>query len=321
MTTRLLLLTALAVGLAACDGYEDDAFTPQLVVAAQLGANEPFPDVRLTETSPFLARYDPADLGVAGAEVTITRDGGDVLRYVPGGAAGTYVPADPDATVAPGATYRLAVTVGERRLTAETTVPAALQIVEEPAEEVVYGVGQGPEVRVNKTGTAERQAAFVGSTRALEPAAFEEVTVDGDTLFRSVPGTGFLPTPIYARFLDCEPEPSGTLLCGEDPRADDVVVGTSPVINEASYVDLGDGTLLVQIPFLAFGYFGPSQVTLVSLDPALQTFVQTQAVQLGGSTLSPGEIPNATSNVEGGLGVFGSFARVTERTRIVEPRI
>ena len=70
-----------------------------------------------------------------------------------------------------------------------------------------------------------------------------------------------------ARFLDCEPEPSGTLLCGEDPRADDVVVGTSPVINEASYVDLGDGTLLVQIPFLAFGYFGPSQVTLVSLDP------------------------------------------------------
>ena len=95
------------------------------------------------------------------------------------------------------------------------------------------------------------------------------------------------------------------------------MVGTSPVINEASYIDLGDGSLLVQIPFLAFGYYGPQSISLVSLDQAFQDFVQTQIVQGGGSTLSPGEIPNITTNVEGGLGVFGSFSRETVTTTIV----
>ena len=114
-------------------------------------------------------------------------------------------------------------------------------------------------------------------------------------------------------------EEGGTILCAEDPRDDGIRSGTSPVINEASYIDLGDGSLLVQVPFLAFGYYGPSRVSLVSLDAALQAFVQTQAVQLGGSTLSPGEIPNVTTNVVGGLGLFGSYARVSNQTEIVEP--
>ena len=39
----------------------------------------------------------------------------------------------------------------------------------------------------------------------------------------------------------------------------------------------------------------------------------------GGSTLSPGEIPNVTTNVVGGLGLFGSYARVSNQTEIVEP--
>ncbi len=57
----------------------------------------------------------------------------------------------------------------------------------------------------------------------------------------------------------------------------------------------------------------------MSLDPALQAFVQSQAVQRGGSTLSPGEIPNVTTNVEGGLGIFGSFARVVTQTTLLQP--
>ena len=112
-------------------------------------------------------------------------------------------------------------------------------------------------------------------------------------------------------------EPS--ILCAEDPRDDGIRSGTSPVINEASYIDLGDGSLLVQVPFLAFGYYGPTRVSLVSLDAALQAFVQTQAVQLGQSTLSPGEIPNVTTNVTCRLGLFGSYARVSNQTEIVEP--
>ena len=75
----------------------------------------------------------------------------------------------------------------------------------------------------------------------------------------------------------------------------------------------------MDLPWLAFGFYGPSEVTLVSLDDAFQDFVETQAVQGGGSTLSPGEIPNVTSNVTGGLGVFGSFAQQTVQLTILEP--
>jgi len=316
-----LLLAVLAVGLGACDGVTDDAFTAQLVVAAQLGAGEPLPAVRLTRTTPFLDPYDLAASGVAGATVTVTRVGADeaVYTYVAGPEPGVYRPPAGAHMVTAGTTYRLEIQADGQTVTAETTVPPTLRTVGEPQASVVYGTGNGPEVRVNRTSTAERQATFVASTRALDPAEFEEVDVDGETFFRSVPGTGFLPTPVYRRFLDCELEDAGTLLCGEDPRDDGAVSGTSPVINEASYIDLGDGSLLVQVPYLAFGYYGPYRVSLVSLDAALQAFVQTQAVQLGGTTLSPGEIPNVTTNVTGGVGVFGSYSRVTLQTEIVEP--
>ena len=323
---RLLLLSLAAVAsaaLAGCDGTTDDDFTAQIVVSATLGAGEVLPAVTLTTTSPFLDRYDPETLGVEGAQVTVTLlapDGSDEATYLyTGEESGRYGPLVPIPAVLPGRTYRLDVEADGRRLTATTTVPPLMEQVGESAPRVVYGEGQGPEVRVTRSSTDGRQAAFVGSTRALDAATFEEVTVEGETRYRSVPGSGFLPTPVYRRFLDCTDEPDGALVCEEDPRQTGVVTGTSPVINEASYIDLGDGTILVQVPFLAFGYYGPYRLSLVSLDAALQAFVQTQTVQLGGSTLSPGEIPNVTTNVEGGLGVFGSFARVVVETEIVEP--
>lgn len=327
-----LLAVAAAGSLTGCDGTRDGEFVPLLVVSASLGADEPLPPVQLTRTSPLLEPYDPSAVAVAGARVTVTllaADGSDEATYLYAddlsgqfgeNALGRYLPADSLSTrVLPGRTYRLDAAVDGQTLRAVTTVPATVELVEGPAGQVVYGVGQGPELRIRLTSTPGRQSAFVASTRALAPAEFRPFSVDGETRYRSVPDPDrFLPVPLYQRFLDCEPEAGGTILCDEDP-ADNAVTGTSPVINEDSYIDLGDGTALVQVPFLAFGFYGPYRVSLVSVDDALQTFVQTQAVQGGGSTLSPGEIPNVTTNVEGGLGVFGSFARVSVETTIVEP--
>ena len=319
----LLALLALVL-VAGCDagGVED---RPDLVVSAFLGAGEPLPPVRLSRAAPLLDRYDPAAAAVSGATVTVTLvgEGGaadEVYRYVPA-VAGEYVAADPAVTVRERRTYRLDVEGPDgERLAARTTVPPDFDVVEAPDEAVVYGVGRGPAVRITASSTADRQAVFVGTTRALAPLDFEPVQIDGVTFYRSVPEPGrFPPVPIVQRFLDCVTEPAGTLLCEEDPGEEDVRVGVSPVINEAGYIPVGDGTLIVQIPFLAFGYLGPQSLTLVSLDAAFQAFVQTQSVQGGGSTLSPGEIPNVTTNVEGGLGVFASFASETVTTTLVEP--
>jgi len=326
-----LALVLLAVAASGCDGTAPDDLDSQLVVSASLGVNEPLPPITLSRVSPLLDTYDPASVAVGGARVTVSLlapDGSVEVAYPYTGAdptnAGLYRPdvAAVGAVVAvrPGRRYRLDVAVGAETLTAETLTPPAVTLVEGPADEVAYGENQGPELRISRSSTPERKATFVATTLALAPAEYERVTVDGETFYRSVPAPDtYLPVPIYRRFLDCKDEPAGTILCAENPRSVDVVTGTSPVINEASYIDLGDGTLLVQVPFIGFGYYGPYRVSLVSLDAALEAFVEAQLVQGGGSTLSPGEIPNLVTNVEGGLGVFGSFARVTVQTTIVEP--
>lgn len=318
-----LLLSALVLIASGCDGTADDALDPQLVVSASLGVGEALPPVALSEVAPLLDAFDPADVAISGATVTVTllaADGTDEAVYPYAEAeAGTYVPLDASVTVLPRRTYRLDVQARDR-LTATTTTPPAVELVQGPPAEVTYGAGQGPEVVITRSTTAERRAAFIASTRALAPATFEPVVIDGDTLYRSVPDPEtFLPVPIIRRFLDCEEEAGGTLLCDEDPSDDDVTTGTSPIINEASYIDRGDGTLLVQVPFIGFTFYGPYTVRLISVDAALEAFVESQAVQGGGSTLSPGEIPNLVTNVDGGLGVFGSYALVEVQTTLREP--
>ena len=320
------LLLVLALSLAACDGTLDDDLDPQIVVSASLGAGDALPTVYLSRVSPLLEPYDPGALTVAGATVTVTllaADGSDeqTVEYIGGGGA-SYVPAERP-TVLPGRTYRLDVVAGQDRLTALTTVPRLVELVAPPPTSVALGAGQGPEVRVTRTSTPERPARFVLSTKALAPVSFQQVNVGGETRYRSVEfspdAPRYFPTPIYRRFLDCETEAEGTLLCEQNPDDVGIGVGTSPVLNEDGYRDLGDGSIVIQVPFLAFGYFGPTEIQLTSIDQALEDFVEGQAVQGGGSTLSPGEIPNIETNVEGGLGVFGSFSRVTVQTTLTEP--
>lgn len=320
--STLALLVGLGA-LAGCDGQLEGDFTPRLVVSANLGAGQPLPAITLSETSPLLEPYDQAALAVRDARVTVTllaADGTDqeTYAYAFNSSTGTYLlgigASSAVPTVLPGRTYRLDVQARDV-LTATTTVPALVEVIGDRSSEVVYGVGQGPEIQIRTAPrVGGRQAAFVASTLALAPAEFETVRQEGETVYRSIPDSGFLPVPVYQRFLGCEAEGSGTILCDSDPSQ--AQTGTSPVINEESYISLGDGTALVQVPFLAFGYYGPYRITLTSVDAALQAFVQTQAVQGGGTTLSPGEIPNVTSNVEGGVGVFGSYAQITAETTV-----
>ncbi len=138
--------------------------------------------------------------------------------------------------------------------------------------------------------------------------------IEGETRYRSIPDSGFDPVPITSTFGECEREAAGTLLCEQDLT--DFNGGSSPLINQESNIDLGDGTLQINVPWIGFGFYGPATVNLVSLDQALIDFLETQSLQFAPTTLSPGEIPNILSNVEGGLGVFGSVAQVIVRTTI-----
>ena len=318
---RLLALAALALAVSACDTAAPESAGPQVVVSGFLEAGTRLADVRITQSVPLGSVYDStAVLRDARVEVQVLAlDGGveEAVPYAFDTETGAYSPAVPRATVA-GRTYRLvAVALGDT-VTAETTVPAEITLVAPPPAEIVYQADpRGPQLRITTSSVAGRQSVYVASTAAQAPDVFEPVLVGSETRFRSrnVPGR-FRPVPFVALFADCD-EDGAFLICDEDP-SDLYTSGSSPIINESSYVLPGDGTAIVNVPWLAFGFSGPTSISLVALDDAFQDFIETQTLQQNPTTISPGEVPNVTTNVRGGLGVFGSFARITTQTTILE---
>ncbi len=315
----LSIALAAAFLFSACDSASPDA-DQRIVVSALLEAGGSLPDVSVSRTVPLGELYDPATAAIRDAEVRIVRltTTPDTTRFAFDPETSRYEPVGGSGPAVPGATYRLEVRADGLDLTAETTVPRQFDVVEALPDSAVYQVPQtGPQLRITTSSVAGRQSVYVASTQALLADEFVEVEEDGETRYRSrnLPGR-FLPVPFVRLFLNCDDAPGGGLVCDEDPAGADS--GTSPIINEASYRLLGDGTARVDLPWLAFGFYGPTEVSLVALDDAYQAFVEGTANQTGGGTLSPGEIPNVTSNVQGGIGVFGSFARITARINVLE---
>jgi hypothetical protein len=293
MRPAIVLLAVLGV-VAGCDLAEED-FRPQLVVEGVLVAGESLPPIRLSQTAPLGATYSFEALAVEGAVVEVVRLAGEVRpgRTYPyeesDARPGTYLPISPDGVV-PLARYRLTIRVPDALglvpagavARAETTVPDTFRVVEPPRDTVRYNpFGPVTELRVSPSAYPGRQAVYVFSIRALEPEAF-----------------GL--TPTYAALLDPE-------------EAERVIEGTSPLLNEQNYGRNPDGTLTLEIPWLAIAYYGPNELTASALDDALFDYLRSRSTQFAPRTLSPGEIPEVLSNVENGVGVFGSAAQQTVR--------
>jgi len=109
-------------------------------------------------------------------------------------------------------------------------------------------------------------------------------------------------------------------LDGFDQEEDEIIdfrVNPSPIINEANYDDNDDGTITIDLPWIAVAFYGENEAAVSVLDAALYDYIRTESAQQGG--LSPGEIPNVIDNVDGGTGIVGSYARVTSQVRIRRP--
>ncbi|MFV1981762.1 MAG: hypothetical protein ACC655_11460, partial [Rhodothermia bacterium] len=121
-------------------------------------------------------------------------------------------------------------------------------------------------------------------------------------------------TPLYFDFID----PDSGLedgLTEEEILRDHVIIESEPV-NEGNYEVLPDNTINIKLPWFAVAFFGPQRISASALDENLYDFFRSQNVQQGGSTLAPGEIPNAITRLKGATGVFGSYARVTQETLV-----
>jgi hypothetical protein len=300
---RLLVLVAapllLLSGsiLSGCDATST-APTAEVVVEAYLEAGAPLGPVRLTRSVGVDAVYTPDRGAVAGAVVTVERlDAAGAVdaryAYAPSAAeAGLYRAVDDAAVARPRATYRLVADVPDAgRLMATTTVPDTFSVVRLDNPTAVFQGPAQPSLTVTRSGGAGRQDVFVFTVTSLLDAA-------GDDLVGEL-------TPFYADVYDPDEEP-----------IDDLRVNPSPVLNEANYDQNPDGTLTIDLPWIAVVFYGPNRTAINVLDDNYYDFLRTQQAQQGAR---PGEIPNVIDRVDGGTGLFGSYARAAVDVRILRP--
>lgn len=281
------LLAALLIA-AGCDSFRPVAFEEEYVVEAYLGAGEEPPSIRLGRTAPVDGTYDFAEVAVSHAEVSVAllSSSGQPEQEIPYTESsfrpGVYLPLSSD-LIRPGRTYRLAIRVpatGER-IEAETTVPAALVVTRSSADTLVYQGAEQLETDVSTPAGNVGDRNFIFTARALEP------TEDNLTPFaRSIYDQGDL-----------------TLM--------DLSTTSSPLLNEANYEEISGNTVRIKVPWLAISFYGANRLSLASVDRNYYDFYRTLGIQQGGSTLSPGEIPDIINHVEGGRGLFASYAQVS----------
>lgn len=286
----IILLTA---SMGSCNIYEQDDYKELVVVEAYLIANRPLPGIMISRTSPVDQTYVRDDLLLSGAnlQVVLLDPSGDdfqIFSYSFNREQGKYLPDEPH-YVQPKQRYRLDVQFNDRSeiLRAYTTIPDQFEIINDIPETVIYQSSEQLELSITAPGRLDNQNVFVFSTRSLEPS-IENLT------------------PFYRASFD-----------NENIDLSDVVINSSGLINEGNFEINPDGTITLRYPWIGVAFYGESEIIVQSVDSNLDKLIRSQQVQLGGSTLSPGEIPNITYNIEGGIGIFGSISSDTTRTNFL----
>ncbi len=294
---NLFILSFLLLLLTACESYFQDDFEEVVVIESYLVANRSLPVVTVSKILPADVEYSLRDAAITDANVFISLidENGDPVEIFPyflsSSNLGEYTPVDPSHVVLPTRRYRLDVSFNSRNeiISASTTVPDQLNVTNQVESEVVYQSEEQLEIVLSPTVQTQAQKFFVFDTISLEP--------DESNL-----------TPFY----------SAAVLNG-NAALSDFVKNSSGLINEGNFMISQDGSISLNFPWIGAAFYGDNLIVTNSVDTALSEFVRSQDVQLGGSTLSPGEIPNLVYNIEGGIGIFGSISSDTVQTRFLRP--
>lgn len=286
------LIWMLVFVVSACDlaGPEAGAESEYVVESYQI-AGQPLQAVYLSRSAPIEESYEFADVAVSGAEVRVERldvEGEVAATYSyreQEESAGIYVPVG-FAIVEPLATYRLVAEPpsAEEPVEAQTVVPDTFRVIAATADTVAYQGGEQLRVRVSRSEYPGRQEVYLFTNEALQPriAAL---------------------TPFYADITESD---------DAEQVIEEYRENSSPLLNAANYGTEEDRSLTMRMPWLMFAFYGPNRLTAQAVDDNLYDFLRSQAVQQGGpTTLGPGEIPSILEHVDGGTGIFGSYARAS----------
>lgn len=314
-----VLLMLVLLSTAGCSLYPQDSFTELVVVESYFVTGEPLAEVRVSRTLPVFEEYTFEKAALEGANVVITEisSAGEPLQsylYVPS-EPGIYTPADPSVRVKPSTRYDLRVSFGNRdeEVRATTHTPAQIEIVNEIPELIQYQSEEqfilliDPAVQTDEAGLASTPspsptstAPSISTSTSTPPnVTFIINTIAQDTLFENL-------TPFYRNLYEEI----------DDIEFSELQVNSSGLLNEANFGRNADGLIELQYPWLAVVFLGRNEVVIHSVDENTNLFLRSQSVQLGGSTLPPGEIPNITYRIDGGIGIFGSSATDTARIQV-----
>jgi hypothetical protein len=281
--------------LAGCEELTQDAYEEFFVIESYAIADRPLPDITIKRTVEATEFYDDEALRVNDASVQLLLlDGaGNIIsqyNYDLSGTDGIYSAENQEELVQAGGTYQFLAEIpgANEPIRATTIVPDTFEIISDIPDQLIYQGEDQLEITITNTTPEFRQNVFVFSTIAQDPT--EENL-----------------TPFYkATFED-----------DDDVELNDFIINSSGLINEGSFDINPDNTITLRFPWLGVAFYGENMVVIDSVDENLFDLVRSQEVQLGGSTLSPGEIPNVLYNTEGAIGIFGSMATDTVRTRFV----
>lgn len=299
MNKFIILIILVNAFFLSCDLYPQDEYEEYYVVESYLVANSDLPIVRVSKTIPANDLYDFEKAAVNDAIIQIR-----LLETGPHSNieqrfdyyfsdTGVYRP-HLSHKVEPLRTYQLHVSFSNSNdiITAHTVVPDTFQITAGIQDSVVYQSDEQLNITVSESSYPGRQNIYIFNAVSLDP-------VEKNL------------TPFYAQLLE-----------ESDEREEDLFQlsnNSSGILNEGNFEPNPDGTITINYPWVGIAFFGENQIVANTIDDNVYDFVRSQQVQLGGSTLSPGEIQNVIYHVEGGIGVFGSLASDTVKTYVKRP--
>ncbi len=281
----ILLLVISTAWWTGCETLEVDPFTPEVVVESYQIAEKPMGEVRLSRSVDINERFVFEEQAISGADVVIHRlddDGAVMHTYrLLEDTPGVYrVEEENEPAVEPLTRYRLEASIPEtgEEISSETLVPGSFELLSVSADTATFRDVQ-PTLSLTRSSYPDRQAVYVFSTEAIDLA--EENL-----------------TPFYRGIFD------------NNGNLEDLRIANSGLLNEANFPLAGDGTVNIDLPWIAIAFYGLNRIFVSAVDDNYFDFVRSQDAQQGGPGFSPGEIPNVLDNVDGGTGLFASLAQV-----------
>ncbi|MEX2345280.1 MAG: DUF4249 family protein [Balneolaceae bacterium] len=289
-----LFFLFLLILFTSCEIYNQEEYRELIVIEAYAVADRPLPAIRVSTTLPADEEYNFGNAALTDAivQVTLMNENGEEeeqFQYFSSAVSpGSYLPEDTGHTVLPERTYRLDIQFNNRDevLRAYTTIPEAFTIQNEIPEVITYQSDEQLELVLSAFEDQQKQKIFEINAISVEPAE------------------GKL-TPFYDRIVRESDDAN---------EIENFTSNSSGLINEANFNVNDEGLITLQFPWIGVAFFELNLVVTNNVDKNLSDFVRSQELQLGGSTLPPGEIPNARYHIEGGIGVFGSISSDTVET-------